>query len=621
VTWLAGVLPLLSGTWQYADEPAPVPPAAKPPWRRLLQGNEARQAAEQEKHLAQLQEAGQFNEALKVAEALAALRAKAQGDDHWQAANARWAVEALRRVLRQGDPASQEFAGGFALQREADRAIAKGRYREAQPLREQVLALRRQVLGEDHPHTATAYHNLAFNVHGQGRYAEAAKGLAKALAIYRKALGEDHPNTATCYNYLALTLSAQRRYAEAAEGFAKALAIWRKTLGEDHPNTARSYNNMAANLTQQGRSGDAAAGFAKALAIRRKVLGEDHPDTATSYNNVAANLEAQGRYAEAAGCYAKALAIYRKALGEEHPETTNGYHGLASSLHAQGRYEEAESALTTAATHFGTIRLRLAPSGLERAAKTGDYSPLPLLAAVLARNGKPEAAWQRFEEGLARGTWDDLSARLRRPPAEQVKQAEYIARLERLDHLLEKALTAKDASPQQDRQRKELLTQRRQAQDDFDAFAHQLEQTHGPAAGQVFARAEIQQFLPADAALLGWLDLPGAARAADPDGEHWAVLLRAAGAPVWLRLRGSGPDGAWADADTRLPAELRESLHAPRGAWQPLAQRLRAQRLEPLAKVLAAGNGQPAVRHLIVLPSTALAGVPVEVFAEGYMVS
>ena len=42
---------------------------------------------------------------------------------------------------------------------------------------------------------------------------------------------------------------------------------------------------------------------------------------------------------------------------------------------------------------------------------------------MLARNGKLGEAWQRFEESLARGTWDDLSARLRRPQAEQDKQA------------------------------------------------------------------------------------------------------------------------------------------------------------------------------------------------------
>ncbi len=63
--------------------------AVKPPWQRYLQGEDAKKAAEQEKQLTQLQEAGKFEEALKVAEALAALRQKMQGGDHWQAVDAR----------------------------------------------------------------------------------------------------------------------------------------------------------------------------------------------------------------------------------------------------------------------------------------------------------------------------------------------------------------------------------------------------------------------------------------------------------------------------------------------------------------------------------------------------
>jgi hypothetical protein len=166
-----------------------------------------------------------------------------------------------------------------------------------------------------------------------------------------------------------------------------------------------------------------------------------------------------------------------------------------------------------------------------------------------------------------------------------------------------------------------LLTERRRVQDDFDTFARRLEKTYGPAAGEVFERARIQKALAADTALVGWLDVPGQLKAADPNGEHWAVLLRAAGAPVWVRLRGTGPKDNWTAADTRLPAELRATLQTPRGNWRPLARGLQKQRLEPLAKYLAASTGLPAVRHLMVLPSAVLAGVPAEVFAEGYTVS
>jgi hypothetical protein len=71
---LAWVLAALAGASLRAGEPAKEPPAGKPPWQRLLQKEDARKAAEQEKQLLRLQEAGKFEGALKVAEALAISR-------------------------------------------------------------------------------------------------------------------------------------------------------------------------------------------------------------------------------------------------------------------------------------------------------------------------------------------------------------------------------------------------------------------------------------------------------------------------------------------------------------------------------------------------------------------
>jgi CHAT domain-containing protein/tetratricopeptide (TPR) repeat protein len=872
-TWLLGALMVLVGGTLWAEESPQASPSIKPPWQRLLQGEDARKAAEQEKCLNELQAAGQFEQALKVAEGLAELRQKVQGRDHWETANARSRVEVLRCLLGQEKDRRQEYAGVFALMAQANALQQKARYSEAQPLLEKVLALNRKVLGEEHPDTAASYNNLAVNLHAQGKYAEAGplyrralairsevlgeehpataascnnvamnlnaqgqyaqaqplyeKALAmrrqvlgeehpataasynnvafnleaqgkcaeaqplyeKALAIRRKVLGEEHPETAQSYNNVAFNLNAQGKYAAAQPLYEKALAMRRKMLGEEHRYTAASYNNMAANLNAQGKYAAAQPLYEKALAIRRKVLGEehrytaasynnvaanlkaqgkyaaaqplyekalatrrkvlgeehpatatsynnvaynlnaqgkyaaaqplnekaltirrkvlgeehpdtaqsynnlafnleaqgkyaaarplfekalaihgqvlgeDHPDTARSYNNVAANLNAQGKYAAAQPLYEKALAIYcqvlgeehrytavsynnmaanleaqgkyaaaqplyekalairRKVLGEEHPATAASYSNVAFNLEAQGQYAAAEDSLRAAAKIFARARPRLAASGLERATKTSEHSPLPRLAAVLARNGKFDEAWQRFEESLARGTWDDLTARLHRSPAEQAQQAQLVARLDRLDHLIEKIVAIREPTHEQDEHRKQLLTERRQAQDELDDFEALMTKTHGPADGQVFVRKDIQAALPKDTALLGWLDLAGARKAKDPNGEHWAVLLRSTGEAIWVPLPRSGPENTWTEADTRLPSQLRTALHSPRSDWQPLARRLRQQRLEPLARHLAANGDLPAVRHLIVFPSTALAGIPVEVFADGYTIS
>jgi tetratricopeptide (TPR) repeat protein len=534
---------------------------------------------------------------------------------------------------------------------------AQGKYAEAAEGSRKALNIKLRVFGEEHPNTATDYHNLACNLQAQGKYAEAAEGCRKALEIYREMLGEEHPLTATGYNALAVNLHDQGKYAEAAEVHGRALAIRRRVLGEKHQDTAQSYFNLAANLGAQGKYAEAAEDHRKALEITLEVLGEEHPSTANSYYALAGSLEDQGKFVEADEGLRKALAVYRKVFGEEHPHTALGYSALAHNLYMQGKYAEAaegfrkplailrkvfgeehtktaisysnvaynlnalgkyaeaEEFWLRAAASFASARLHLTRAGLERATVTSEHSPLPHLAAVLARNGKTAEAWRRYEESLARGTWDDLSARLRRLPAEQAQQAQLAARLERLDQLIDKA-TVKEETSQHKKTREELLGQRRKAQDELDAFTHRLEKTYGPAAGQVFDLSRIQAALPADTALVGWLDLaPAGPKAADQNGEHWVFLLRSRGEPVCVRLSGSGDGGAWTAEDTQLPADLRTALLQHRGSWQRLASRLRQQRLRPLEKHLA------AVRHLIVLPSTALAGVPLELLAEDHTVS
>ena len=125
--------------------------------------------------------------------------------------------------------------------------------------------------------------------------------------------------------------------------------------------------------------------------------------------------------------------------------------------------------------------------------------------------------------------------------------------------------------------------------------------------------------------MLGWLDIKGRPSAADPSGEHWACLIRPRGEPAWIKLPGSGANGVWTQDDEELPARVRNMLaNRPQDAaaeWQPLARLLAAQRLVPVEGVLRADGAGPAVQHLIILPSPALAGIPIETLTDRYTIS
>jgi hypothetical protein len=320
----------------------PQPKAApKAQWQRLLTGDDARKAAALEKRIADLANQDHYDEAILAAAELHALRAKVQGPDHWETANARWALAALQKVAALPEEKRRGWRKSAQKDAEAGRLEEQARFAKALPLREGYLSWCLEILGEDHAATAESYNKVALNLGAQGKSLEAGLLYRKVLDIRRRALGEGHPDTAQSYNNVARNLDKQGRYAEAGPLYQKALDIFRQALGEGHPATAITYNNFAANLGSQGKYAEAGPLYRKALDIFRRALGEDHALTATSYNNVAFNLSAQGKYAEAGPLYRKALDIWRQALGEGHPATAKGYNNVALNLIAQERYAEA----------------------------------------------------------------------------------------------------------------------------------------------------------------------------------------------------------------------------------------------------------------------------------------
>ena len=95
------------------------------------------------------------------------------------------------------------------------------------------------------------------------------------------------------------------------------------------------------------------------------------------------------------------------------------------------------------------------------------------------------------------------------------------------------------------------------------------------------------------------------------------MVVRSRGVPAWVSLGGTGPDGLWTKDDTGLASRVRTELRrwpdAGPANLRLLIERLRTQRLEPLAKALGTtADGLPPARRLIVLPSRAMAGIPVE---------
>ena len=103
-------------------------------------------------------------------------------------------------------------------------------YAKAEPLCRQALEINRQVLGDNHPDTATSLNNLAGLYNSMGDYAQAEPLYRQAIETYKKVLGDKHPRTATSLNNLALLYESMGDSAKAEPFFRQAWRFMRSTL-------------------------------------------------------------------------------------------------------------------------------------------------------------------------------------------------------------------------------------------------------------------------------------------------------------------------------------------------------------------------------------------------------
>src|SRR5215471_2580435 len=130
-TILLALVAVLVGT-AWADDPPPE--KGKPPCERMLQGDDAKTAAALQDKIAALEQADKYDEAVQVAEELAALRARVQGADHWQVRDARIEVSTLRTIGALPPAERDKVREAYEANQRAVALSVQGKYAEAQPL-------------------------------------------------------------------------------------------------------------------------------------------------------------------------------------------------------------------------------------------------------------------------------------------------------------------------------------------------------------------------------------------------------------------------------------------------------------------------------------------------------
>jgi tetratricopeptide (TPR) repeat protein/tRNA A-37 threonylcarbamoyl transferase component Bud32 len=217
-----------------------------------------------------------------------------------------------------------------------------GLYKEARPLLEETLALRRARLGNGHPDVGASLLHLGALAQAEHR-PEAEALFQEALAIQEKALGPDAAAVADTLNNLGIQAGYAADWDKAEPLFRRALRIREKALGPRDPAVAATLNNLAFVALSKNRPAEAEALLRRGLAIREAALPADHPDLAVNLEALAVLYHNLGRSAEAEPLQRRALAIDEKTLGPEHPKVGMALTNLARTCDALGKDREAEA--------------------------------------------------------------------------------------------------------------------------------------------------------------------------------------------------------------------------------------------------------------------------------------
>ena len=278
----------------------------------------------------------------------------------------------------------------------------------------------------------------------------------------------------------------------------------------------------------QGRHVEAAALYRKALAVRLAHWGRPIATPRTAMPAWRGIWTAQGKHVEAEALHRKALAIRLGVLGEEHPLTAASYNDLASNLDAQGKLAEAVASWTAAASIAERCRGRRSVSGIERSLASASAArsrpgPGPGPAGQVPRRLGPLGKWpgSRFARRLLRTRGPALDARRAPPRSRAVRRVTAARRTDRPAGRPDRAHGGRGQGTRRPAERAERPP----------GPVGRVSDRAGPEVsglcGQAPPLEDVQKTLPADAALVGWLD---------STNHHAACVIRRDREPVWVHV-------------------------------------------------------------------------------------
>jgi CHAT domain-containing protein/tetratricopeptide (TPR) repeat protein len=282
-----------------------------------------------------------FALARQAKEEVLAIRTRLYGEKDWRVTDARLGLEDVDLQARLSREQRGQLIRAIMLNDQVLQLWQQGRPRQALPLAEEALAIRRRLLGENHRDHALSLYNLGMQHAALYQVREAEQCYLRAGAIWKEVLGENHPSYAGNLLSLASLYKDQGDYSRALPLIEQARDIRRATLGPEHLAYATSLHNLAALYQALGDHGKALPLFEQARDIYAVTRGRNHPDYASTLSELASLYRDIGDHRRALPLYQQAREIRRATLGEKHPRYALSLINLASLYRDLGEHRQA----------------------------------------------------------------------------------------------------------------------------------------------------------------------------------------------------------------------------------------------------------------------------------------
>lgn len=218
-----------------------------------------------------------------------------------------------------------------------------GHYDISDALNRRVLAMHRQLYGNNHPLVADTLINLAEIQVQAGRYEQAEQFDRQALTITEAWYGPSHPETASAMTLLGRVLIYEKHYDEAADLLQKALAVQEQVYGPVHPRVASVLNDLGKVAQNRGKLDEAEADFRRMAEIYRTVYHDHHYLIAVALSNLGSVYLEKKEYARAEQLFREVIKRFTDTLSADHVNTGIARVKLGNTLLLERRYEEAEA--------------------------------------------------------------------------------------------------------------------------------------------------------------------------------------------------------------------------------------------------------------------------------------